>query len=238
VPLALDAHGNVIASIIGAKGNNNIGIAGVAWTCTIMHVKIIGFGGVELGDAIKGIEHAYNHGARLMNCSWNFPGPASVMEPLRLTMQNASEALFVVAAGNGDFGGWNLDDSATPDRFPQEFTLDNMILVGGCRADDTRFYRSHWGATSVDVFAPGENVTGLALNGNAAGWTDTSFAAPVVTGIAALVWKQNPSWTPQQVRQRIMSTGDAPSGLSGLCVGNGSACTRVNPAVALGTTCP
>ncbi len=248
-PLDYSGHGTIVASILGATGNNGSGLAGVARRCTLMPVKVEGGIGFYFSACLKGIEYAHNKGSRLMNCSWTFsyaPGETpAVLDPLRLEMEQYSDTLFVVASGNRfDVvgGGYNLDATSGPgvDLYPQEWTMAHMIVVGNSTTTDGRYSESHWGPTSVDVFAPGTDMVGYNTTGQViSAMSGSSWSAPIVTGMAALYWSNNPSSSPTAVKGKIMGSGILPSALNGLCVGTGAKCSRVNPAALLQAgTCP
>jgi subtilisin family serine protease len=114
-----------------------------------------------------------------------------------------------------------------------------MIVVGASNSADGRASFSNYGATSVDVFAPGVGIVGLTIGESAVADDGTSFATPIVAGLASLRWQQDLTLTPTQIKDKIKNSGDIVAALSGLCVGQGSgACVRVNPATTLGATCP
>lgn len=137
------------------------------------------------------------------------------------------------AAGNE---AADIDDPNETPRYPQLFTMDNLIVLGNSDLSDQRSSNSNWGMTSVDVFATGETS---AFDENPSHspsniWPGTSNSAAYTSGLASLVWTLNPSWTPLQVKQRLMNTAEPLSVLSGLCVSG----ARINAAAAVGQTCP
>jgi len=257
-PADLCDHGTRMASVLGATGNNNRQIAGVLWSCKMIAVKVFGQGGMPASDAIQGMEYAYKRGSRLMNCSWTIRTTASDLPPLRQFFSNTTDVLYVFGAANDTM---NLDqvphhpDCLGRHWFPQEFDNPNLIVVGASDRFDQKWYQdttiqcgwgvgSNWGASSVDLFAPGveiaELIAGDADNNYTTVFYDgfgTSESAPLVTGVAALILNQNPSWTPAQVKQRILCTVDLVSNLAGLCVtGYPSAGGRLNAARSLDPT--
>lgn len=149
-----DRHGTAVASAIGAVSDNALGLAGSAWDVTLMAVKISDPGGAITDDAIiEAIEYADAMGADIINCSWGGP---SMGQALGDAIQ-ASDALFVCAAGND-----GADIDVTPD-YPSWFDFPNIISVAASDHDDAPAQwesgtSTNYGATKVDVFAPGKDI--------------------------------------------------------------------------------
>jgi subtilisin family serine protease len=239
-------HGTPMASIMGAVGDNgtilpNSYLAGAFWSGTMLPVQMYGPQTQSGFAAFKGMEYAYSKGARIMNCSFEFfhvvvPDTHWMSEFMRAT----PDALYVSAAGND---GQDLDDPASLKRYPAMFENENLVVIGNSNLADERFCGScsewdgsNWGAVSVDVFATG---TVWSFQANPAqppsgSYASTSNAAAFTSGLAALVWSENPTMTPIQLKQRLMNTADPSPALSGLCVSG----ARINAAAAFGTTCP
>lgn len=149
-----DRHGTVVASVIGAASDNALGLTGAAWDVTLMAVKISDPGGYIYDDAIlEAIEYADAMGADIINCSWGGP---SMGQALADAIQ-ASDALFVCAAGND-----SADIDATPD-YPSWYDFPNIVSVAASDHDDSPAQwvsgnSTNYGATKVDVFAPGKDI--------------------------------------------------------------------------------
>lgn len=201
-------------------------------------VQVIGYD-LPTGFAVyQGMEYAYYRGARIMNCSFQMTTSAgpSWMEQFMLV---TPDVLYVSAAGNEQV---DIDDPAETPRFPQTFTMDNLIVAGNSTVDDEINYLgqgegSNWGATSVDVFAVGTDLIGLDPDPFVPPFNQgdgSSNSAAILSGLAALVWSEHPTWTPLQVKQKIMSSADAIPAFQGLCVSG----ARINAAAALGANCP
>lgn len=147
-------HGTMVASTLGAVSDNAEGLAGVAQDVTIMAVKISDPGGTITDDAIiEAIEYADSMGADIISCSWGGP---SMGQALADTVQ-ACDALFVCAAGNA-----GIDIDATPD-YPSSYDFPNILSVAASDHDDMPAQwasgkSTNYGATSVDVFAPGSSM--------------------------------------------------------------------------------
>ncbi len=148
-PLDDHSHGTHCSGTIGGVGDNGIGVAGVAWDVRIMAVKFLsadGFG--DTWGAVEAINYADMMGADIMSNSWG-GGP---WEQVLYDAIANTDALFVAAAGN---------DSMDADSFgfyPSGYDLPNIVSVGATDHNDDLAWFSNWGKTSVDVFAPGDEV--------------------------------------------------------------------------------
>lgn len=220
-------HGTHVAGIIGAVGNNGVGVAGVAWRVKLMACRFLSKAGDgDTSDAIQCIDYARRMGARVMNASWGGPDYSAALFSAINSARGAG-IVFVAASGND---AQNIDEVPL---YPASYTLDNIIVVGGTTRSDTMDSGySNWGANSVDLFAPGTGIysTWHTWDGAYTSNTGTSMAAPHVTGIAALMRARFPTYTAQQIVNRLRSTVDAIPELEGKCRTGG----RVNMARALG----
>lgn len=236
-------HGTAMASIIGAVGNNGMHMTGVAWKCKIIPIKSTDNAWVGTASSfMKGLEYAHKRVARIINCSWKVFRTDQGLTGLYDFFYHTPQTLYIVAAGND-----TIDlDCHCYDIFPSTWSLANMIVVGATDMNDHPYGDpplaccdtrpgSNYGASLVDVFAPGVDLYQLQIDGGpptiGAG---TSQAAAVVSAIAAFVWSKHPNYTVAQVKERIRSTADPISTLQGLCVTG----ARVNAARAAGATCP
>ncbi|HEX3184297.1 MAG TPA: S8 family serine peptidase [Pyrinomonadaceae bacterium] len=162
-----ELHATHVAGIIGAKGNNGIGIAGVNWNVKLMSLKFLGVNGFgDTSDAIDACTYAkkmrdlwINSGGtqganvRVINASFGEIRFASGFLNTLTELNNAG-ILFVAAAGNIDNGTIEPDNDLVP-HFPSSYNVPNVIAVASTNADDHLSSFSHFGATSVDIAAPG-----------------------------------------------------------------------------------
>ena len=151
-PVDYDQHGTHVAGIIAAKGNNGIGVSGVMWSARIMPLRFLGVtGSGDVAKAAEAIEYAADNGARIINASWGGNDYSS-------TLYNAIEyarqknVLVVAAAGNETM---NNDIDAF---YPASFSLSNIISVAATDQNDGIADFSNFGATSVDLGAPGVSI--------------------------------------------------------------------------------
>ena len=136
-----------------------------------------------------------------MNFSGGFlTAPSEYIYAIELQIENF-DGLFVCAAGN-EYK--NNDIVAT---YPSNFSLDNLISVGASTLGDRKRENSNYGKTTVDIFAPGENIYST-FNGEYGIGSGTSMAAPVVAGVAALLLSAHPELTAQELKAVILSSVD------------------------------
>lgn len=195
-------HGTFVAGIIAARANNGIGIAGVAPNVTIMPVRAGDCDGVYTTAEAKGILYAARHGARIINLSLGEDNCLPAVSYVRDAIAEAERlgALVVAAAGNA---GQNC--ISAPANVP------GVLAVGATAADGrSRASFSDWGP-EVALAAPGVGIAGTRPNpNNPYGLEEgTSFSAPIVAGVAALLLSQNPLLTPALLRD-VLQAGAMP----------------------------
>src|SRR5215212_8194160 len=227
----VDDDGTHVAGTIAAEGNNGIGVAGVNWHAKVMALKFLGPNGGSTLDAVEAINYAVANGADISNNSWGYVGsPSRSLQDAINRADNAGH-LFVAAAGNGgtDGVGDNNDASSSNTNYPSSYPNPNIISVAATDNRDTLASFSNFGATTVDLAAPGVNVAST-LPGNRYGYySGTSMATPHVTGVAALLKSQQPTLDDAQLKARILDGADRKSSLTGKVLTNG----RLNAANAL-----
>ncbi|MCV0377497.1 S8 family serine peptidase [Microbacterium sp.] len=200
-----NGHGTWVAGIIAAKPNDGWGMAGISWSDKILPVKIMNSSGTGSTSAlISGIIWAADNGAKVINMSvGGFPYSQAVQDAATYAWNKG--AVLVGAAGNN-----NREERFYP------ASLNHVISVSATQPQDEF---SHWSSygPAVDVSAPGSSV--LTTNCTASicphrEWgshtyiSGTSFATPNVAGVVALIRARNPTWTPQQVVDRLYATVD------------------------------
>lgn len=191
-----NGHGTHVSGIIGAKANNQIGIAGVAWNIRIMALKTFderGNGNTSL--AIDAIEYAVSKGARIINASWGADEKSRILEQVIIAAREDG-VLTIAAAGN---------DRSTKPNYPAYF--DSVISVAALDFADNRSDFSNHGPT-VDIAAPGTGIFSAKVNNAYGPLNGTSMATPIVAGVAALVWGRHPEFSLQDVENIILSTAD------------------------------
>jgi subtilisin family serine protease len=213
------SHGTHVAGIIGAGGNNGVGGTGVDWNVHLMALKFLDNNGSgNTADAAQAIDYAVKAGARVINASWG--GPAFSFA-LYKAIRNAGNAgvLVVAAAGNE---GSNTDIEP---EYPASYDLPNVISVAATDAGDSLVDFSNYGARTVDLGAPGDDIySTVPTFANPSGYayfSGTSMATPFVSGAAALYLSHAPSAPMTQVRDAILQSVDPLPSLAGKTVTGG-----------------
>ena len=227
-PMDDNGHGTHCAGIIGAEGENDVGIAGVNWKVQIMPLKFMnssGFGSTK--DAIEAINYAIERkkagvNVRIISASWGSTQKSQALgEVIRKAYEN--DILFVAAAGNA-----TTNNDRTP-HYPSSYDVPNVISVAALDRNDQLASFSNYGPKSVAIGAPGVDILSTWLDNEYEEKSGTSMATPVVAGVAALVVANNPRISVDDLRKRLMDSTDPIVALKGKTVTGG----RINAAKAL-----
>ena len=195
-------HGTHVAGIIGAVGNNGIGVTGLMWNVKLMALKACDSEGMCPTDAVTGaIGYAVAKGAKVINMSLGgFPYSNSFQDAL--SSANNAGVIVVTSAGNGGADGIGDDNDLLPN-YPSGFNLPNIISVAATDQNDNRAAFSNFGLNTVHVAAPGTYILstvpplisamfGSMCTGSGFAGYDfcegTSMAAPYVTSLAGLLY--------------------------------------------------
>lgn len=223
-----NGHGTHVAGVIGAKGNNSTGIAGVMWLTNMMALKVCDANGsCDVGAEIAAIDYAINmknnHGVnvRAMNASFG-GGDFSASEYQALARANTAGILFVASAGNGGDDGVADNNDVAP-HYPSSYDLPNIIAVAATDQDDRKVSFSNFGPTSVDVAAPGTYIFSTVPNwwtmyygyGHLEMFAGTSMSAPHVTGLAGLLSAYYGHFTHGQIKTMVLRYVDVLPTLNG-----------------------
>jgi subtilisin family serine protease len=209
-----NGHGTNVSGILGAATNDGVGGAGVNWAARIMPLKFIGADGNGSTDAaVSAIYWAVQHGARVINASWDGSEYSQALYD-SINYAGTQGVVVVVAAGNESA---NNDIVAT---YPASIRLPNVISVAAIDSSGNLASFSNYGASTVDLAAPGVNIWST-VPGSYAAWSGTSMAAPFVTGVVSLVIGQNPSLTAAQVVHQVLANTKPLPGLQGTTVTGG-----------------
>jgi subtilisin family serine protease len=228
-PMDDNGHGTHCVGVIGAEGDNGIGIAGINWHVRIMPLKFLGRGGFgSTKAAIEAINYAIDrkkHGVnvRVISASW---GSTSRSKALEDAIRAAGDAgiLFVAAAGN------NGTDNDKRPHYPSNYDLPNVISVAATDNTDNLTSFSNYGIKTVHIAAPGKDITSTWLNDEFRGASGTSMATPQVSGVAALIVSANPNITVAKLKDRLLKSVDKIASLEGKIASGG----RLNAAKAIG----
>jgi len=222
-PMDDNGHGTHCAGIIGAVGNNGIGIAGVNWNVKIMPLKFLGRGGTGSTEkAIEAINYAIDRkkagvNIRVISASW---GSTTNSRALKDTIKAAGDAgiLFVAAAGND---GSNTDSWP---HYPSSYKLPNLISVAAVDRNDALTSFSNFGVKTVDLAAPGKDILSTWLGNEYREVSGTSMATPFVSGVAALIIAHSPNITVKELRKKLLDSVDKRDDLKGKVATGGTLC--------------
>ena len=215
-------HGTHVSGTIGARANNGLGVAGVNWTTSIMGLKFLSAGGSgSTTDAVEAIDFAIKakqiFGAaanvRVLSNSWGGGGFSQTLFN-KITEANAADMLFVAAAGNA---GTNNDSAAF---YPSNYNVPNVVAVAATDRNDLRASFSNYGATTVDLGAPGVSILSTTMGNSYSYFSGTSMATPHVSGAAALVLSKCALNT-AALKNNILNNVDLIASMSGITVTGG-----------------
>jgi thermitase len=228
-PMDRNGHGTHCAGIIGAEGGNGIGITGVNWNVKIMPLRFMdGDGAGTTKDAIEAINYVIDRkragvNVRIISASWGSTARSRALEDV-IRKAYDEGILFVAAAGNA-----STDNDQTP-HYPSSYNLGNVVSVAATNRNDQLASFSNYGANSVNVAAPGEEILSTWLEHGFSEKKGTSMATPFVAGVAALILSQNPKMSVDDLRAKLLQSVDPLPSLKGKVSSGG----RINAAKAVG----
>ena len=205
-------HGTAVSGIIAAP-INGVGLAGVAPDARIMVIRACGFTECPDSTVIGAIFYAVINGADVINLSLGRLD-AGGETAMQIAVQTAVDAGIVVIAAAGNDG---TDNDVLP-VYPASFDIDGLLSVAMTDHADGLSPASNFGATSVNLGAPGVSVWSLDLDGGYALWSGTSFATPTTAGIAALVAGHRGCYSATQIANATETSGDSVPSLAGVTI--------------------
>jgi subtilisin family serine protease len=215
-----ETHGTRVAGIIGARGNNKIGIAGVNWTARLMGLRTHDASGQikDCRDVVNAIAFAVEvkklpslANVRVLNNSYGYSTTQDTICPSNsladaISEANAADILFVASAGDGVMGvGQNND---VRPHYPSNYNIPNVIAVAATKENDRLASFSNYGLKTVHLGAPGANITSTNRPNLYRRGSGTSFAAPFVSGAAALILSHCPTLTTAALKACILDNAD------------------------------
>ncbi|MDZ7813433.1 MAG: S8 family peptidase [Ideonella sp.] len=222
-----DDHGTHVSGTIGAVANNGVGIAGVCDKVKMISAKFLeGSGTTEAAilaiDYITDLKTRHNLNIVATNNSWGGGGFSQALKDA-IDRAGAQDILFIAAAGNGNIFGRAIDTDKRPS-YPASYTSENIISVAALNARGKKAGFSNFGATSVDIAAPGVDIWSAVPTSTGPGYASydgTSMATPHVTGAAALYASLHPGSSAAQIKTAILNSAVPTASMAGKCVTGG-----------------
>ncbi len=216
-----NGHGTHVAGTVAARGNDGQGVTGVSWRSQLMALRVLDSDGDgTVADVVDGYSYAAASGAPIVNASLGSTGFSFTEYD---TLRSLPGTLFVVAAGNDG------ESNETNPHYPCSYDLANIVCVAASDNRDALASFSNYGATSVDLAAPGRRI----LSSWPGGYTyanGTSMATPHVAGAAALVHAHVPGVSAAGLRNALLAGVDPKPAFAGKTVTGG----RLNALGSLG----
>jgi len=176
-----NGHGTHVAGIVAARGNNGVGVAGLAWRARLMAVKVLGADASgDMATVAEGVRYAVAHGARVINLSLTGPSPGPSLAAA-VADAAAANVLVVAAAGNT-----HVDDDRVA-TYPVDLDAPNLVAVTSSDQRGRLAPSASYGRASVDLAAPGEEILSTARGGGYELRSGSSMAAAQVSGAAVLL---------------------------------------------------
>ncbi|MDQ8188126.1 S8 family serine peptidase [Pelagicoccus sp. SDUM812002] len=211
-----NGHGTHVAGIAGARGNNAVGIAGVAWSVQLMPLKFLdatGFG--TTSDAIECLNYAIEKNAAIVNNSW---GGSENSQSLHDTLKAASDHGILIATAAGNEGS-ALDAQAT---YPASYTIPNQVVTIAADSNDQLSAYSNFSTQFAHIAAPGRVLnTFIESDSDYQLLEGTSMATPQVAGALALLKSQFPTDSPAEIIGRLLDAVDLKPAFSNACLSGG-----------------
>lgn len=201
-------HGTHVAGIIAAIRDNDMGIKGIASNALIMPLRVVPNGDERDKDVANSIIYAVDNGAQIINMSFGkaqSPNTKLVLDAIKYAQEK--NVLLIHASGNENK---NIDIIENyPTAFHSSYQASNWVEVGASNQYITNLFAnfSNFGASKVDLFAPGVSIISTTPNNSYAKASGTSMATPVVSGIAAVIKGKYPKLTPEELKDILMTTG-------------------------------
>lgn len=190
-------HGTQVAGVAAANTDNRRGIVGICPKCDLIAGKFIGPNGGSIADSLKAIDFAVNNGAKVLNLSYGYIGPASPQEEA-LINRVWDQGVFLAAAV---YEGFPMGEYGTQNDWPAAY--DPVMAVSATDEKDRRASSANYGPY-IDITAPGVGILSTDNTGSYSLNSGTSFSAPHVSAVAGLLAGKGLS--NREIRKRIECT--------------------------------
>jgi len=223
-PFDDQGHGTHTSGTIAAVGNNNVGVVGVNWNAKILSCKFLDASGsgtdagaIECFDYIVAMR-SRGENVRVSSNSWGSPRDGA---PISSALQAAIDAAGALGIVN-IFGAGNdgTDNDVTPFD-PASYPSSSIVSVASSGPNDRRSFFSNYGATSVDLAAPGEDILSTVPGGDYDYSSGTSMSTPHVAGVAALLVKLDPTLSAEAIKALLIANVDQSSRWTGKVASGG-----------------
>jgi len=231
-PMDKDGHGTMVSGIIGAVGNNGVGISGVAWNVSLMALKVANpYGEISNADLFEAFDYLLTmkeeYGVNIVVANASYNGPDySATEKEYIDQMQKDGILLVTAAGNE-----GIDIDRTPE-YPASYLNDNIIAVSASDQNDELPNWTNYGKESVDLAAPGVELLTTSPQNGYSYFSGTSAATPIVSGAVAILASAYPDDGYLVQRARLLDNVDPIDWMQNYVATGG----RLNLAHALGSS--
>ncbi len=219
----VDEHGVHVAGIVSAVTDNSKGVASVARNAKVASIKIFNSSkNTKLSYIIDGINYAKKNDINIINCSFGGTGwGSSSVNTIKSAMAAVPDMFFVIAAGNTTSASEANNDKVAV--YPSQLTkdLDNVISVANTTSSDELNKKSHYGAKSVDIAAPGTDIYSTIPTSSYGTKSGTSMATPMVASAVAVMRAVNPNISAKEIKETLCSSSDKLSALTGKVISGG-----------------
>lgn len=219
-----NGHGSHVAGIAAAVGNNGRGVAGLCWTARLLPLRFLdrhGYGSTS--NAIRSVDYVADLARRfpgtrfVLSNSWTIASYSALLEQ---ALGEAAQAGVLITAAAGNEGRDNTSFESYPGNFHDD--LDPLLSVANLAPDGGLEEDSNYGLTRVDLAAPGTGILSTYDNGGYTSLTGTSMAAPLVSGLAALAWQQDPGLSASAVKASLMAATASNPKMAGRTITGGA----------------
>lgn len=197
------SHGTHVSGTIGARQNNNKGIAGIASNVKIIGLRVVPNDGDETDvNVAEAFIYAAQNGAKIINCSFGkYENEGGKLIPDTIKYIGEKYGVLVVAAAGNESS--DLDSKPS---YPAAFDNENLLVVASTSSTGGLSYFSNFGKTRVDVAAPGSNIYSTVPNNKYESMSGTSMATPTTVGVLAEILSHYPTLGPVDLKNVLMNS--------------------------------